>query len=125
VSPANKVRPVSRRTFAAKCAGYLKEAVSVTLVDVVTERHANLHADLLEAIEAANAAWESPTRLYAIAYRPVPVQGGPRIEEWPEALALGTALPTLPLWLGVDLCLPLLLEDTYRTTCDGMRIQFS
>ena len=48
VSPANKDRPGSRRTFAAKCAGYLKQAVSVVIVDVVTERTANLHADLLE-----------------------------------------------------------------------------
>src|ERR1700730_14671039 len=51
VSPANKDRPGSRRTFAAKCAGYLKQAVSVVIVDAATERTANLHADLLEALE--------------------------------------------------------------------------
>ncbi len=74
VSPANKDRPGSRRTFAAKCAGYLKQAVSVVIVDVVTERIANLHADLLETLEVSEAAWESPSQLYAVAYRPVPVQ---------------------------------------------------
>lgn len=80
VSPANKDRPGSRRTFAAKCAGYLEQAVSVVIVDVVTERTANLHADLLEALEVSEAAWESPSQLFAVAYRPVPVQKQQHIE---------------------------------------------
>jgi hypothetical protein len=122
VSPANKDRLGSRQTFAAKCAGYLKQAVSVIIVDVVTERRANLHADLLAALEVPDAVWDSPTQLYAIAYRPVPVQDGPRIEVWPEVISLGASLPTLPLWLRLDLCLPLPLEETYATTCDGMRL---
>jgi hypothetical protein len=123
VSPANKDRPGSRRTFAAKCAGYLKQAVSVIIIDVVTDRTANLHADLLEALEVSEGAWESPTQLYAVAYRPVPVQKQQRIEGWPEVLALGRELPVMPLWLRVDLCVPLRLEETYLTTCDGLKIQ--
>ena len=123
ISPANKDRPACRRTFAAKCAGYLKQAVSVVIIDVVTERTANLHADLLEALEASQASWESATQLYAIAYRPVPVQSQQRIEAWPEALSLGAPLPLLPLWLSLELALPLRLEETYATTCDGLRIQ--
>jgi hypothetical protein len=122
VSPANKDRPGSRRTFAAKCAGYLKQAISVVIVDVVTERAANLHAELLDALEVSEAAWESPTQLYAVAYRPVPVLNQQRIEAWPEVLTLGRSLPTLPLWLRVDLSLPLQLEGTYAMTCDGLRI---
>ena len=122
VSPANKDRPGSRRTFAAKCAGYLKQAVSVVIVDVVTERTANLHADLLEALEVSEAAWESPSQLYAVAYRPVPVQKQQRIEAWPEVLTLGVSLPVMPLWLRVDLSVPLQLEETYATTCEGLRI---
>ncbi len=122
VSPANKDRPGSRRTFAAKCAGYLKQAVSVVIIDVVTDRTANLHADLLEMLEVTEAAWESPTQLYAVAYRPVPVQRQQRIEAWPEVLTLGRALPVLPLWLRVDLSVPLQLEETYVTTCEGLRI---
>jgi hypothetical protein len=122
VSPANKDRPGSRRTFAAKCAGYLKQAVSVIIIDVVTDRTANLHADLLEALEVSEAAWESPTQLYAIAYRPVPVLKQQRIEAWPEVLTLGRELPVLPLWLRTDLSVPLELEGTYATTCEGLRI---
>lgn len=122
VSPANKDRPGSRRTFAAKCAGYLKQAVSVIIVDAVTERAANLHTDLLEALDVAAAAWESPTQLYTVAYRPVPVQTQQHIEAWPEPLALGQPLPMMPLWLRLGLCVPLQLEETYTTTCDGLRL---
>lgn len=122
VSPSNKDCPGSRRTFAAKCAGYLKQAVSVIIVDAVTERTANLHADLREVLEASQAAWESPTRLYGVAYRPVPVQKQQRIEVWPEVLTLGQCLPVMPLWLRLDLSLPLQLDATYTTTCEGLRI---
>src|SRR5438876_11631741 len=38
VSPANKDRPEHRRAFIAKCAGLLRERVSVVIVDVVTTR---------------------------------------------------------------------------------------
>jgi hypothetical protein len=120
--PSNKDRPGSRRTFAAKCAGYLKQAVSVVIIDVVTDRTANLHAELMEALDVAEAAWEAPTHLCAIAYRPVPVQKQQRIEVSPETLCLGQALPVMPLWLRLDLCLPLHLEETYATTCSGLRI---
>ena len=42
VSPANKDRAGSRRTFAAKCAGYLQHGIGVVIVDIVTARAANL-----------------------------------------------------------------------------------
>lgn len=122
VSPANKDRPGSRRTFAAKCAGYLKHAVSVVVIDVVTERSANLHQEVIEALEATNADWESSTALYAIAYRPVPELDKQRVEAWPERLTLGQPLPTLPLWLGIDLSVPLQLEETYASTCTGLKL---
>jgi hypothetical protein len=123
VSPGNKDRPGSRQTFAAKCAGYLKQAVSVAIIDIVTERNANLHKELLETLEVNQAAWESPTQLYAITYRPLPVQNQQKVEAWPEVLSLGKPLPILPLWLNLELCLPLRLEETYITTCTGLRIQ--
>ena len=51
VSPANKDRAGSRRTFAAKCAGYLKHGIGVVIVDVVTARAANLHEELFDLLE--------------------------------------------------------------------------
>src|SRR5438128_7796339 len=65
VSPANKDRAGSRRTFAAKCAGYLKQGIAVVIVDVVTARSANLHEELFEVLEVRRrTAWRSPTKLY-------------------------------------------------------------
>src|SRR3954453_16855648 len=53
VSPANKDRPEHRRAFAAKCAGLLRERVSVVIVDVVTTRAANLYVELLDGMVQA------------------------------------------------------------------------
>jgi hypothetical protein len=124
VSPANKDRVGSRRTFAAKCAGYLKHGIGVVIVDIVTARRSNLHAELFEALEVKRRSptWESDTGLYAVSYRAVAVRKRPRVEAWPEALSLGKALPTIPLWLTLDLCVPLHLEHSYLNTCRSLRI---
>jgi hypothetical protein len=124
VSPANKDRDGSRRTFSAKCAGYLKHGIGVVIVNVVTARSANLHRELFEVLEVKNrrVLWESPTGLYAVAYRAVTVRKRPRVEAWPEPLALGRALPVLPVWLDLDLYVPLSLEESYVATCRSLRI---
>jgi len=124
VCPANKDRKGTRRTFAAKCAGYLRHAIGVVIVDVVTSRSANLHRELFEVLEVKSRreAWKSPTGLYAVAYRAVTSRKRPRIEAWPAALALGKALPILPLWLALDLYVPLPLEPSYTLTCRSLRI---
>ncbi len=123
VSPANKDRPSHRQAFALKCGSYLQRGVSVVVIDVVTERSANLHAELSKLLELGSEfAWQSPSGLYAVAYRTVSAAGQHRLEVWPERLAVGAALPTLPLWLDVDLCLPLRLEDSYMATCESLRI---
>ena len=124
VSPANKDRAGSRRTFAAKCAGYLKHGIGVMIVDVVTARSANLHKELFAVLEVKDRrrVWQSPTGLYATAYRPVTARKNPRVEVWPEVLRLGSALPDMPLWLSTDLCVPVRLEDSYAVTCQSLRI---
>jgi hypothetical protein len=124
VSPANKDRSGSRRTFAAKCAGYLKHGIAVAIVDIVTSRTANLHEELFDTlgVKSRRAAWRSSTGLYAVAYRAVTVRQAPRVEAWPEPLALGKALPVMPLWLSLDLCVPVRLEEGYLATCRSLRI---
>jgi hypothetical protein len=124
VSPANKDREGSRRTFAAKCAGYLQHGVRLVVVDVVTARSANLHRELSDVLELKGrvVGWETSTGLYAVSYGAVTVQNQPRIEVCPENLALGADLPTMPLWLALDLCLPLDLEASYTATCRSLRI---
>jgi hypothetical protein len=121
VSPRNKGRPTSRRYFAAKCAAYLQAGVSVIVVDVVTGRRENLYAALLELLGLA-AEDHGPGELYAVACRTVPPDEPVRLENWVAPLALGSSLPTLPLWLEADLAVPLPLERSYETTFVEMRV---
>jgi hypothetical protein len=123
VSPANKDRPRSRLTFAAKSIGYLERGVGLTVLDTVTTRRANMHAEIAAALEAmAELDWTSPSSLSAVAYRTAAEKGQTRVEVWPEPLALGAELPTLPLWIGADLCVPLPLEVGYTAACRSLRI---
>jgi hypothetical protein len=123
VSPGNKDRAGSRRTFAAKCAGYLKHGIGVVIVDIVTARTANLHATLFETLGVkSRRVWRSTTDLYAAAYRAVTARKHPRVEVWPEKLTVGEALPELPLWLNLELCVPVMLEESYMATCRSLRI---
>ncbi len=123
VSPANKDRPSNRHAFAVKCASYLQRGVSVVIVDVVTQRSTNFHAEVLATLEVnGEPAWHSPTNLYAVAYRATHAGGQDQLEVWPEVLTVGSVLPTMPLWLDVELCLPLRLEESYTATCASLRM---
>jgi len=123
VSPANKDRPGNRRMFAVKCASYLHSGVSVIIVDVVTERSGNLHAELLTLLQRPLALPAQGAKdLYAVAYRTVRKPQGLQLEGWAHILTVGGLLPTLPLWLEPDLSLPLDLEETYRAACEARRI---
>ena len=117
VSPSNKDRPAERQAFAAKCAGYLASGASLAVVDIVTEKHFNLHNELARLLEFGPAA-ELPgeSHLYAVAYRPVRREGRPEIDVWSHALSLGQPLPTLPLRLIEDEFVPIELEATYAET---------
>ena len=123
VSPGNKDRPSHRRAFAAKCASYLSHSASVVVVDVVTDRLANLHNELTTLLNLEESAgWQPATNLYAVSYRTA--AGEPvLLEIWPEPLVLAAPLPQLPLWLESDLCLPLDLEASYTETCQSLRIE--
>ncbi|MBI1918257.1 MAG: DUF4058 family protein [Planctomycetes bacterium] len=123
VSPKNKDRPSQRRAFAVKCANYLQQAASVIIVDVVTVRRQSLHLELLQTLDVSNGAiWESPSGLYAVVYRTVRAEEQPHLDIWPEALALGSPLPCVPLWLGVDIVVPLDLEKSYLAACESLRL---
>jgi hypothetical protein len=124
ISPANKDRPESRRVFVGKAAALLQRNVCVSLVDVVTIRDFNLYADLLEFIGGNDPALESKRPcLYAVTMRG---RKRPRrrslFESWFYPMHLGQPLPTLPIWLDVDLKIDLELESSYEETCRFLRI---
>lgn len=123
VSPGNKYRPAERRAFAAKCAAYLQQGVGLVVVDIVTSRSADLHAELAGLL-GVTAGPPPADRLYAVAYRPVrsAEAGGERIDVWAEPLAIGRSLPALPLALDRGRVVRLDLDATYGEACQRRRI---
>ncbi|MBV8885144.1 MAG: DUF4058 family protein [Chroococcidiopsidaceae cyanobacterium CP_BM_RX_35] len=124
VSPANKDRFSMRDAFVAKCQNYLQQGIGLVVVDVVTTRNANLHNELLVRL-GTSAEPALHTHLYASAYRVVQRTGQPNLDIWFEALVLGNSLPTFPLWLRGELCLPVELNATYQRTCREQRISIN
>jgi hypothetical protein len=120
VSPANKDRPAHRDAFLSKCAAYLQQGVGLAIADVVTDRSANLHDELLARVGEPVAS--GLDGLYATAYRPIERDGQPRLDVWQEPLAVGQPLPVLPLWLRGGLCLPLDLPAAYTRACQDVRL---
>ena len=123
ISPSNKDRPEHRQAFVTKCEALLRKGVSVSIVDLVTSRHFNLYAELLDLIGRSDPSLGArPPTTYAAACRWIE-RGRKRIlETWSHTLTLGQPLPTLPLWLAENLAVPLELEASYEETCRVLRI---
>jgi Protein of unknown function (DUF4058) len=123
VSPSNKDRPEHRRAFAVKCGSYLAQGIALIVIDIVTSRQANLHNEMMQVLGHGSAfELTAGCELYAVAYRPMVADEKQQIHVWPEALAVGRELPTLPLALSAEICLPLNLGATYAAACQRRRI---
>ena len=123
VSPGNKDRPEARRAFATKCASYLHNSVAVIVIDIVTERLANLHDEILPLATSTHVTEMGEGALYGVAYRPILATTCAEIDVWPHRLAVGGPLPKLPLWLNAVLAVPIDLEMTYATALRRARIE--
>lgn len=124
VSPSTKDQSAQREMFAIKCASYFQQGVSVCVVDIVTQRTANLHHEILELLDlTVDTPAQQNNEIYAVSYRPVFEEQSKRLELWVEELHLGTELPIIPLWLHESLYLPLRLEETYQRACVSKRIE--
>jgi hypothetical protein len=124
VSPSNKDRPESRRAFVAKAAALLQQDVCVSLVDLVTIRQFNLYGDLLALVGGTDPTLgPEPPALYAVTIR-----GRKRVrrrlilDTWFYPMRIGQPLPTLPIWLDINLGVNLDLEASYEDTCRLLRI---
>jgi hypothetical protein len=123
VSPGNKDRAEERRVFAIKCASYLVQGISLIIIDIVTERQANLHNEMMRLMQAAESSLlPADAGLYAVAYRPAVRQEKGEIDLWPAVFTLGATLPLLPLGLTRGLCVPVDFEATYMETCRRLRL---
>ncbi len=72
VSHGNKDRGEVRRAFATKCASYLQQGIGLVVIDVVTERQANLHDELIRLLEQEERfQFPGAATLYTVSYQPV------------------------------------------------------
>lgn len=122
VSPSNKDREAHRDAFVFKCAAFLQRGIGLVLIDIVTERAANLHADLLARLKVTTAKPQE-SELYGVSYRPQQQDGQTTLAIWQQPVAVGSALPTLPFWLLGGLCMRLDLEGTYEKACRDLRLR--
>jgi hypothetical protein len=122
VSPSNKHDEAERRTFAGKCAAYLKRGLGVIVVDIVTSRRSNLHRELFDLLGHPGASSLVQTDLYATAYRPCQRGDQGQVDIWAEGLTVGELLPTLPLALRGAFVVPVSLEATYMETRQHSRL---
>src|SRR5262249_27223179 len=105
------------------CASYLQERVGLVVVDIVTERHHNLHRALMQLLGLTEPSpLPGETSLYAIAYRFTKENEQWQLATWNEPLAVGTPLPTLPLSLASNLAVPVELEASYEEACRVLRV---
>jgi hypothetical protein len=123
ISPANKDRPERRRAFAAKCLAYLQSGIGLISVYIVTESRANLHNETLALLDPAGGGALAPELyLYAVAYRPARREGANQLDLWTVPLAVGQALPLLPLALRGAFFVPVDLEATYTEARQRSRL---
>ncbi len=123
ISPGNKDRHEEHRAFAIKCASYLHQGVSLAIIDIVTNRRANFHNELLHALEL-DEKLELPAeaQLYAAAYRPVLRGDRPEVDLWTATFDVGQELPLMPLGLTSDLFVPVDFAGTYQEACRRRRL---
>lgn len=123
VSPANKDRREHRNIFVAKCAALLRAGIAVTIVDLVTVRHFNLLQELVQFIGLQKLSDRISTEpIYAASLRWVRIGKQAQLQLWSKPVAVGAALPTLPLWLSETLAVPVDFEASYEAACHDLRI---
>lgn len=124
VSPASKKEVEERRWFCAKCSSYLQSGIGLVVLDVVTERGANMHDELVRLMELSEEyLYPSGASISTTSYRPTRRSEQNLIDVWMHPLKVGDSLPTVPLALGRAGVIPLDLEAAYTDALrrSGMR----
>jgi hypothetical protein len=113
VSGGNKKEANERAAFVTKCAAYLQRGIGVVVVDVVTNRLANLHNQLMQFLGGTALVMPGDPPNYVASYRPVHRDDRNEIDVWPYTVAVGSPLPAAPFALRGGPTLVLDLETTY------------
>ncbi len=123
VSRGNKKETSERAKFVAKCLSYLDKGIGLVVIDIVTDRHWNLHNELVRLAERDEKfLMPDDPWIYAVAYRPVCRNKEDLIDLWLWPLTVGALLPAVPLALKGYGCVRIDLEATYTEACERLRI---
>ena len=121
VSPANKDRTKSVEAFAGKVTSALDVGVHVLVADLFPpgpHDPLGMPGAIWEFLEeGGDEPWEPPTTepLTLASY-----VAGPNVEIYRESLAVGSALPEMPLFLSPERYVNVPLETTYLAAFRGM-----
>jgi hypothetical protein len=113
ISPSNKDREESRRQLVSKTQAYLNLGLGVILVDVVTNRQANLHNELVASLKGRAAARLPEGSPYVAGYKPNRESDKWIIDMWPYSVPVGSAFPPVPLALKNGPLISVDLETAY------------
>jgi len=115
VCPGNKDRPQTRRAFATKCANYLHQVNGLIIVDVVTDKKANMHDELIDLLGLPDTLrFPGASPIYCAAYRPYSTEPArDQIDVCCAPLAVAKPLPRMPLSLRRGPTVMIDLEATY------------
>ncbi len=119
LSPANKDRPETRDAFVSKCDTYLRDAIGLVLVDIVTDHRPNLHSALMERFGELDDSHDS---IYTSAYRPARRDEHEELDIWYHPLQVGSEMPKMPLFLKNGPRIQVNLTDPCLPTCEELRI---
>jgi hypothetical protein len=120
VSPANKDRASHLEEFAAKAVSALDLGVHLLVVDLFPpgpQDPYGIHGVIRQHLEQSDEPYDLP------ADEPLTLVGyaaGPRVEVYLEHVAVGAALPDMPLFLRPDRYIDVPLEATYREAYRGV-----
>jgi hypothetical protein len=120
VSPANKDRVRHVEDFAAKAVDALDAGVHLLVVDLFppgSHDPYGMHGVIRQRLEQSDEPYDLPTDepLTLAAYA-----AGPQVEIFLEHVAVGAALPNMPLFLRPDRYIDVPLELTYAAAYAGM-----
>ncbi len=114
VSPGNKDRKQSLRTFVDKAIDLIQQQVNLLIIDPFPPgKHdpRGIHGAIWEELTDESFALPSDKPLTFAAYQAEPIQTA-----YVEPIAVGDELPEMPLFLDADCGINVPLEETYQTT---------
>jgi hypothetical protein len=122
VSPANKDRASHLEEFAAKAVAALDLGVHLLVVDLFPPGPNDpfgIHGVIRQRLEQSDEPYDLPVEepLTLVSYA-----AGARVEVYLEHVAVGVALPQMPLFLRPDRYIDVPLEATYREAYRGVPV---